>query len=313
MDAANEHKQLANELIHEIRPDGISIAEDMSGMPGACRTVEEGGLGFDYRLAMGIPDYWIKILKHKQDEEWNIEEMWHTLSNRRYKEANIAYAESHDQALVGDKTLAFWLMDKEMYWHMMVDDHHPVIDRGIALHKLIRIFTASLGGEAYLNFIGNEFGHPEWIDFPREGNDWSYKYARRQWSLLDREDLKYKFLNNFDAAMLSLLSKHDVLSALPAAQLNMDASNKVIIFERNNLIFVFNFSISASIPDYKFFVPTAGKYKIILSSDNKNFGGFDRVDESGEFFTKEDEHGSNQLSIYTPSRTVLVFRKEEEN
>ncbi|MEL6251241.1 MAG: alpha amylase C-terminal domain-containing protein [Bacteroidota bacterium] len=305
--------QLANELIHEIRPDGISIAEDMSGMPGACRTVEEGGLGFDYRLAMGIPDYWIKILKHKQDEEWNIEEMWHTLSNRRYKEANIAYAESHDQALVGDKTLAFWLMDKEMYWHMMVDDHHPVIDRGIALHKLIRIFTASLGGEAYLNFIGNEFGHPEWIDFPREGNDWSYKYARRQWSLLDREDLKYKFLNNFDAAMLSLLSKHDVLSALPAAQLNMDASNKVIIFERNNLIFVFNFSISASIPDYKFFVPTAGKYKIILSSDNKNFGGFDRVDESGEFFTKEDEHGSNQLSIYTPSRTVLVFRKEEEN
>ncbi|MDW3647481.1 MAG: alpha amylase C-terminal domain-containing protein [Bacteroidia bacterium] len=303
--------QLANELIHEIRPDGISIAEDMSGMPGACRTVEEGGLGFDFRLAMGIPDYWIKILKHKQDEEWNIEEMWHTLNNRRYKEANIAYAESHDQALVGDKTLAFWLMDKEMYWHMRVDDQHPVIDRGIALHKLIRIFTATLGGEGYLNFIGNEFGHPEWIDFPREGNDWSYKYARRQWSLLDREDLKYQFLNNFDAAMLRLLSENDVLSALPAAQLNMDENNKVIIFERNNLIFVFNFSTSASVPDYKFFVPKAGKYKIVLNSDNKDFGGFERIDEAVEFFTVEDEHGSNQLSIYTPSRTVLVFKKEE--
>lgn len=302
--------QLANELIHEIRPGALSIAEDMSGMPGACRTVEEGGLGFDYRLGMGIPDYWIKILKHKQDEEWNIQEMWHTLTNRRYKEANIAYAESHDQALVGDKTLAFWLMDKEMYWHMQVEDQNPIIDRGIALHKLIRIFTATLGGEAYLNFIGNEFGHPEWIDFPREGNGWSYKYARRQWSLVDREDLKYKYLNEFDSAMLGLLDTYDVLPALPATQLNMDESNKVIIFERNNLIFVFNFSTSASVPDYKFYVPKKGKYKIVLNSDRKEFGGFDRIDESGEFFTVEDEHGTPQLSIYTPSRTVLVFKKE---
>ncbi|MCL4139944.1 UNVERIFIED_CONTAM: hypothetical protein GTU68_018392 [Idotea baltica] len=197
--------QLANELTHEIKPGAITIAEDMSGMPGGCRKVEEGGLGFDYRLGMGIPDYWIKILKHKQDEEWNIHEMWHTVTNRRFKEKTIAYAESHDQALVGDKTMAFWLMDKEMYWHMQVDDKNPVIDRGMALHKMLRLFTGALGGEGYLNFIGNEFGHPEWIDFPREGNDWSYKYARRQWSLVDNQDLKYKYLNAFDGAMVHLL------------------------------------------------------------------------------------------------------------
>ena len=84
--------QLANELIHAINPHALSIAEDMSGMPGACREVSEGGLGFDYRLAMGIPDYWIKLLKHSRDEDWNIHELWHTLNNRRWKEKNIAYS-----------------------------------------------------------------------------------------------------------------------------------------------------------------------------------------------------------------------------
>lgn len=301
--------QLANELIHEIRPDAISIAEDMSGMPGCCISVEDGGVGFDYRLAMGVPDYWIKILKHKRDEEWQVNEMWQTLNNRRYKEANIAYAESHDQALVGDKTLAFWLMDKEMYWHMRVEDQHPVIDRGIALHKVIRLFTASLGGEGYLNFIGNEFGHPEWIDFPREGNDWSYKYSRRQWSLVDNPDLKYKYLNNFEAAMLGLLNSGKVLNAEPAKLLNMDETNQVVIFERNNLIFVFNFSPHASIPDYKFYLPNAGKYQVILNSDNKQFGGFERIDESLTYHSAKDDHGTPQLSIYSPNRTALVFQK----
>ena len=194
--------QLANEVIHEFKQDSISIAEDVSGMPGLCRKPEEGGVGFDFRLGMGIPDYWIKILKEKSDEEWDMHEMWGVLSNRRYKEKTIAYAESHDQALVGDKTIAFWLMDKEMYFQMRVDDPNLVIDRGIALHKMIRLFTISLGGEGYLNFIGNEFGHPEWVDFPREGNNWSYQYARRQWSLVDREDLKYKWLAEWDKAMI---------------------------------------------------------------------------------------------------------------
>lgn len=300
--------QLANELIHEIKPNAISIAEDMSGMPGTCRPVSDGGLGFDYRLGMGLPDYWIKLLKHSADEDWNMNELWNVMANRRYKENTIAYAESHDQALVGDKSLAFWLMDKEMYWHMTKDDNDLVVERGIALHKMIRLITASLGGEGYLNFIGNEFGHPEWVDFPREGNDWSYKYARRQWSLVDNTDLKYEWLNDFDRAMLVLLTENDILSALPAKQLNMDEENKVIVFERNHLIFVFNFHPDRSIADYKFHISEKGEFRIVLSSDAPEFGGHDRIDTSVSYPSTTYEHG-DQLSVYTPSRTAMVLKK----
>lgn len=308
---AIRYLQLANTLIHENKTGAICIAEDMSGMPGISRLIEEGGIGFDYRLGMGIPDYWIKLLKHSRDEEWNVNELWGVLSNRREKEKTIAYAESHDQALVGDKTLAFWLMDKEMYWHMKSDDDNIIIDRGMALHKMIRLITASVGGEGYLNFIGNEFGHPEWIDFPRKDNDWSYKYARRQWSLVDNPELKYTYLNQFDKKMIGLLSNYAVLGASPAQQLNMDEQNKVIIYERNNLIFVFNFSSEQSIPDYDFFVPNSGEYKVILSSDSSEFGGHNRIDLGVEYSTKKDEHGSNQLSIYITSRTALVIKKSD--
>src|SRR6202022_1312981 len=241
-------------------------------------------------LCMGIPDYWIKILKEKSDEEWDIYEMWDVVSNRRYKEKTIAYAESHDQALVGDKTIAFWLMDKEMYYYMKVSDLNQVIDRGIALHKLLRLLTIALGGEGYLNFIGNEFGHPEWVDFPRAGNNWSYHYASRKWSLVDRKDLKYQYLANWDKAMIKTIKENNVLAATGANQIKMDSQNKVIIFERGNLIFIFNFSIGNSIFGYKFWAPEKGIYRIILNSDRKEFGGFDRVDDSLNYPTDEDQH-----------------------
>ncbi|MEM7657376.1 MAG: alpha amylase C-terminal domain-containing protein, partial [Bacteroidota bacterium] len=306
--------QLANTLIKEINPHALSIAEDMSGMPGACRAIEDGGLGFDYRLGMGIPDFWIKLLKHSRDEEWNLRDIWHTLANRRYKEKTVAYAESHDQALVGDKTLAFWLMDKEMYFHMQADDDNLIIDRGIALHKLLRMMSASMGGEAYLNFMGNEFGHPEWIDFPREGNDWSYKYARRQWSLADREDLKYKYLLAFDQAMLTVLQENQVLAALPARELNVDDNNQVIAYERNNLIFVVNLHPERSIPDYAIGVPKPGTYELILNSDAVAFGGHDRIDASVGYHTvEEEESGRNLLRFYATNRTCLVFRLSSSN
>lgn len=299
--------QLANELIHQIKPEALSIAEDMSGMPGMCRPVSEGGIGFDYRLGMGLPDYWIKLLKHTPDENWSVNAIWDVMANRRYKEKTIAYAESHDQALVGDKTLAFWLMDKEMYWHMQKNDDHLVIDRGIALLKMMRLLTASLGGEGYLNFIGNEFGHPEWVDFPREGNDWSYKYARRQWSLADHPDLKYQWLQDFDQAMIGLLKENHILGAMQAKPLNMDEENHVIIFERNHLIFFFNFHPDRSIADYKFHLPTAGQYQVVLSTDSGAFGGHDRVDDSLVYQSTPYEHG-DQLSIYTPCRSATVLR-----
>lgn len=295
--------QLATELANEIRPGAILIAEDMSGMPGLCRPVADGGLGFTHRLAMGVPDYWIKLLKHTRDEDWNLDEMWNTLKNRRYGEANIAYAESHDQALVGDKTLAFWLMDKEMYWHMGADDPHPVIERGIALHKMIRLVTFATAGEGWLTFMGNEFGHPEWLDFPREGNGWSYHYCRRQWSLVDNEALKYRFLNEFERAMQELGAKYDLPGNQPVNCLNIDHGNKVLIVERAGLVFVFNFSPDHSIPDYKVGVPGKGEYRLVLDTDRHEFGGHGRVD--GSILYPVDAEG--RLAFYTPARTALVF------
>jgi 1,4-alpha-glucan branching enzyme len=297
--------QLANDVIHEQKQNSLSIAEDVSGMPGLTRQPEEGGFGFDFRLGMGIPDYWIKVLKEKHDEEWDIYEMWDVLNNRRYKEKTIAYVESHDQALVGDKSIAFRLMDKDMYYHMKVDDQNLVVDRGIALHKLFRLFTISLGGEGYLTFIGNEFGHPEWVDFPREGNDWSHHYARRQWSLVDNKDLKYQFLANWDKAMVKLVKEHHILPSEPAKQLHMDGGNKVVVFKRNNLVFIFNFGTHNSIYGYKFHAPSKGKYRIILNSDRGEFGGFDRVDDSIDYQTDNDQ----MLSVYLTNRTALVMRR----
>ncbi|MDA7647063.1 alpha amylase C-terminal domain-containing protein, partial [Akkermansiaceae bacterium] len=296
--------QLANQLIHEINPRALSIAEDMSGMPGLCRPLNEGGIGFDFRLAMGIPDYWIKLLEHTRDEDWSLDEIYDTLTNRRCGEKTIAYAESHDQALVGDKTLAFRLMDAAMYHHMTQGDNDVVVNRGMALHKILRLMTLVLGGEGYLNFMGNEFGHPEWVDFPREGNDWSYKYTRRQWSLVDHPDLKYRELEAFDAAMMNIADK--VFAASGAKMLNLDQLNQCIQFERGDLIFAVNLSPSISVVDYEFPVQQEGSYRLILSSDDPEFGGANRADSSIDYPAVE-----GRVKIYSPSRTILVFARKD--
>ena len=295
--------QLANTLIHALNPAAISIAEEVSGMPGLSRRIEEGGIGFDFRLAMGIPDFWIRTLKHKTDEQWDLFELWHELTNRPAKEKSIAYAESHDQALVGDKSLAFWLMDKEMYFSMSVLEQNLVIDRGIALHKLIRLLTLTLGGEGYLNFIGNEFGHPEWVDFPREGNDWSYQYARRQWSLVDDPLLRYQQLDAWDKAMIQLVTTNELLSNGPAQQLYLEPNKKVLAYTRGNLIFVFCFHPSDSFEGLAIPVPSSGDYKLLLHSDAPEFGGFDRLDSTLTYTTNTDQ----ELLLYVPSRVGMVL------
>ena len=297
--------QLAAQLIREFKPGAIAIAEDMSGMPGLCRPTEEGGIGFTHRLAMGIPDHWIKLLKHSRDEDWDLGELWGVLANRRYREATVAYAESHDQALVGDKTLAFWLMDQDMYWHMAKSDARPIIDRGIALHKMIRLITLALGGEAWLNFMGNEFGHPEWLDFPREGNAWSFHYCRRQWSLVDDPALKYHWLADFDREMLGLARATNLLAAPPAQLLHLDHSAKILIAERANLIFVFNFSVAGSLADYPVRVPDPATRELLLDTDAAAFGGHGRVDPACRYPASAD----GIMKIYTPSRTGLVFAR----
>ena len=297
--------KLANKLIQEIKPGAISIGDDMSGMPGLCRPIEDGGVGFSYRLAMGIPDYWIKLLKHSRDEDWDMGELWGVLANRRHGEGTIAYAESHDQALVGDKTLAFWLMDKEMYWHMGKNDPNPVIERGIAMHKLIRLVTLVLGGEGWLNFMGNEFGHPEWLDFPREGNGWSYHYCRRQWSLVDNPDLKYGWLAEFDRELMELAKIHNLLTSPPAQNLYIDHGQKIIVAERANLIFVFNFSVANSVFGYPIHVPSLETRELILDTDVTETGGHGRVDPGFDYPVDAD----GVMKIYTPSRSGLVFAK----
>lgn len=296
--------QLANTLLHQIKPAALSIAEEVSGMPGLARKVEEGGLGFDYRLGMGLPDYWIKLLKTQSDSDWDVEQMWHTMLNRRTDEKTIAYCESHDQALVGDKTIAFRLMDKEMYSSMRISDENLAIDRGMALHKMIRLFTLSLGGEGYLNFMGNEFGHPEWIDFPRQGNNWSYKYARRQWSLADSQILKYKYLAAFDKQMLAIARQFGLLEKDAAAEkIYSDKTHNTLVFTKKELIFLFNFHPTKSSPDYRFALKKTGTYRIILNTDSPAFGGHARINDQGEYPTNQD----GELSLYNTNRTALIL------
>lgn len=303
---------LANILIHQINPDAITIAEEMSGMPGLALPVKDGGIGFDYRMAMGIPDYWIKLIKEKKDEQWLPSSIYYELINRRKDEKTVSYCESHDQALVGDKTIIFRLADQEMYWHMMVGDNNYAIERAMALHKMIRLITLGTINGAYLNFMGNEFGHPEWIDFPREGNGWSYKYARRQWSLVERQDLKYRFLNDFDNAMIKTVSTEPNFQNTPVEELWHQDSDQVLVFRRGDLIFAFNWSPNVSYTDYGILAP-AGQYQQILDSDAKDFGGNGFLDPDVKHFTNPDPlydpQGKGWLKLYLPARTAILLRR----
>ncbi|GAQ83898.1 starch branching enzyme 4 [Klebsormidium nitens] len=311
---------LANDMMHGLYPNTITIAEDVSGMPTVAVPVPEGGVGFDYRLQMAVADKWIEVLGER-DEDWDMGNIVHTLTNRRHQEKCVAYAESHDQALVGDKTIAFWLMDKDMYDFMALDGPStPTIDRGIALHKMIRLITMSLGGEGYLNFMGNEFGHPEWIDFPRSdtydtkgkfipGNGSSYHLCRRRFDLADATYLRYKGLNDFDSAMNKLEEKYGFMTSRHQYISRKDEGDKLIVFERGDLVFVFNFHYSSSFTDYRVGCLKPGTYKIVLDSDLKEFGGFARLDPSAEFHTSEGWHDNrpHSFQVYTPSRTVVVY------
>ncbi len=297
--------QLANELIRQVNPKAITIAEDMSGMPGMCLPIEDGGIGFDYRLAMGLPDMWIRTVKECRDEDWQIGRMWGEMCLRRAGEGTVAYVESHDQALVGDKTMIFRLADANMYTDMNKDCHNFVIDRAIALHKMIRLFTLGGGGEAYLNFMGNEFGHPEWIDFPREGNGWSFHYCRRQWSLLENDMLKYQWLGAFDEDMIHMAKEHELFQQRMGSLMLLLEPEKVIAFYRNGLLFVFNFNVTQSFADLRISVPALADYTVALSSDDAQYGGQDRIAHMTYPAKKLGE--SSCIELYLPARTAVVL------
>ncbi len=303
---------LANEVIHEVNKNAITIAEEMSGMPGLAAKFADGGYGFDYRLAMGIPDYWIKTIKEKSDEQWGVFDIFWQLTDRRQDEKTISYVESHDQALVGDKTVIFRLIDSDMYWHFKKGDENDVAHRGIALHKMIRMVTASTMNGGYLNFMGNEFGHPEWIDFPREGNGWSYKYARRQWNLVDNKELCYHYLGDFDSALMHIIGGTKDFQKTPVQEIWHSDGDQVLAFSRGDLIFVFNFNPTQSFTDYGLLVPV-GTYSIILDTDSPDFGGNGLNDDSITHFTQYDEFYASAkkewLKLYLPARAAYVLKK----
>ena len=302
--------QLANELIRQVNPGAVTIAEDMSGMPGMCLPIKDGGVGFDYRLGMGLPDMWIKTVKECSDDNWDLQQMWNNMCLRRPGENTVAYVESHDQALVGDKTLIFRLADAAMYTDMDRECHSLVIDRAIALHKMIRLFTLGGGGEAYLNFMGNEFGHPEWIDFPREGNGWSFKYCRRQWNLLDNGFLKYRGLGLFDREMIRLAKEHSLFTQRYGDLCYVSQEQKIIVFYRHGLLFAFNFHPTESKPNVFVPVPIPRDYKVVLSSDDKLFDGFDRVEHQN--YPWKAYGGKPFIELYLPSRTAVVLEEQPQ-
>lgn len=305
---------LANLLIHLVNKNAITIAEDVSGMPGLAAKFMDGGYGFDYRLAMNIPDYWIKTIKELSDEQWKPSSILWETTNRRADEKTISYCESHDQALVGDKTIIFRLVDSDMYWHFKIGDENDVAQRGIALHKMIRLVTASTINGGYLNFMGNEFGHPEWIDFPREGNGWSHKYARRQWNLVDNLELCYHYLGDFDKAMMHLIGSTKDFQKYPVVEIWHNDGDQVLAYMRGNLLFVYNFSPERSFTDYGLLVPK-GSYKVILNTDAREFGGFGFTDDTIEHFTGFDPEyaadGKEWLKLYLPARTAVVLKKAD--
>lgn len=306
---------LANQLIHEVNPRAITIAEEVSGMPGLALPFVDGGFGFDYRMAMNIPDYWIKTIKEKVDEDWKPSSMFWEVTNRRKDEKTISYVESHDQALVGDKTIIFRLIDADMYWHFKKGDENERARRGIALHKMIRLLTASTINGGYLNFMGNEYGHPEWIDFPREGNGWSYKYARRQWSLVDNRDLDYCYLGDFDKAMLNIIKEVRNIQKSDVVEIWHNDGDQVLTYMRRDHIFVFNFSPVHSFTDYGFLVP-AGCYEVVLNTDAVQFGGNGFADDTVPHFTNYDPLYAKQhkewLKLYLPARSAVVLRKKKD-
>ena len=305
---------LANRLIHQVNPQAITIAEEVSGMPGLAAKFEDGGYGFDYRMAMNIPDYWIKTIKEKIDEDWKPSSMFWEVTNRRKDEKTISYCESHDQALVGDKTIIFRLIDADMYWHMQKGDENYIVNRGIALHKMIRLITATTINGGYLNFMGNEFGHPEWIDFPREGNNWSYKYARRQWDLVDNKKLTYHYLNDFDQAMLSVIKSIRNFQDTAIQEIWHNDDDQILAYMRKDLVFVFNFNPKRSFTDYGFLVPE-GEYEVILNTDNPAYGGNGLTDDSVHHFTMPDplyrKDRKGWMKLYIPARTAMVLKRKK--
>ena len=302
---------LANRLIHAVRPDAFTIAEDVSGMPGLSAPAAAGGAGFDLRMAMGVTEVWGKLMREVPDPDWNLGWLFYELTNKRADERTVSYLECHDQALVGGKTAFFEMTGPAIYDAMHRGSGNLLVERAVALHKMERLATLATAGGGYLNFMGNEFGHPEWIDFPREGNGFSYAHARRQWSIREDPNLQFSYLADFDEAMLAVFRSSPLLLDQPVRLLQCDDLGKVLVFARGRYFFFFNFHCTESHADWKVMVPP-GAYRLVLSTDDAAFGGQNRIEAPQVFHARAEREGDNavdKLSVYLPSRTAMVLER----
>jgi 1,4-alpha-glucan branching enzyme len=293
---------LANALIRRIRPQALSIAEEFSGMPGLTCPPKEGGLGFDYRFAMGIPDYWEKCIESPRD----MGSLWYETTNHRPYDRTVSYVECHDQCINGHDAMIWRLIGKDMYDYMAVFTDNWNTSRGLAFYRLMRLVTLCTADAGYLNFMGDEFGHPEWLD--------DESRAHRQWHLAGRADLKYAGLAAWDRAQMTL-----VAGRLPDFQQQplfrfIHEDDRILAFERGRLLFVFNFHELQAKTNLLFAV-TPGKYVERLSSDETAFAGKGNLCVGVppvEHFTRVLDHRHEQdVSLYLPPMTALVLHRED--
>ncbi|KAH7682202.1 1,4-alpha-glucan branching enzyme protein [Dioscorea alata] len=213
-------------MLHELHPDIITIAEDATFYPGLCESTTQGGLGFDYYVNLSVTDLWLWLLQDVPDQAWSMSKIVNVLvnsqsSNRRM----LVYCENHNQSISGGRSFAEILFGNNNQNFIGLEDFEF---RGSSLHKMIRLISFSIGGSAYLNFMGNEFGHPNRVEFPMESNNYSFAFANRKWDLLKDKGL-HMGLFNFDKEMMKLDEKEQILSRNPSTVHHVDDSKMVIL------------------------------------------------------------------------------------
>lgn len=292
---------LANTLVHELAPEAFTVAEEFSGAPGMSCAPEQGGLGFDRRFAMGIPDYWAKFIRG-EGSGTSMGMLWHEMTNRRWYDKTVSYTECHDQCINGDDAFIWRLIGDDMYEHMSMFSNSWKNSRGVALHKLMRFVTLATAGQGWLNFMGNEFGHPEWID--------DEAYAHRQWHLAETGHLKYSKLDAFDRAMLGLVREHGGDFKKSPHFRFIHEEDRLLAFERGRLLFVFNFHETRPQSALNLMV-TPGKYTEILSSDELAYAGYGNLSvkraAGGHFSDPSSGATEQRITLYLPPLTALAL------
>ena len=293
-------------LAHELRPDFILIAEDVSGLPGLARPALLGGVGFDYRLQMGLPDFFESVAKDVMDDGISPSRIWHALVSRRFDERHIGYVESHDQAIVGGQSLIFRLLGPKMYTDMHAETQSHDVHLAVAVVNVAKSIVFFLGGEAWMSFIGNEFGHPDWVEFPTPDNDDCFEYAYRKWYLATDSALMYEKMAAFDR---DLMHQRKIAVTWDESYMTaplLDDNRKLSVFHRDRVVLVCNTTTDVSYEDVWVPVPEQGNYRVILSTEEHRYGGYGRVNENMQYATIAVD-GNAYIRLYVPSMSAIFM------